>query len=59
MKNELSAGMRDLPGAPDRQSRASTGRHTGRDRNDSCTTMLPTTQQLPNPIGFGPFAAPS
>jgi hypothetical protein len=35
-----------------RHSRASTGRHTGRDRNDSCTTMPATTQQLPKPMGF-------
>ena len=40
-------------------SRASTGRHTGRDRNGSSTTIPATTQQLPNPLGFGPFAAPS
>ena len=37
-----------------RHNRASTGRHTGRDRNDSCTTMPATTQQLPNRWVSGP-----
>src|SRR5204862_4733522 len=42
-----------------RHSRASTGRHTGRDSNGRSTTIPATTQQLPNPIGLGPLAAPS
>ena len=53
------AGIRDLPRVPGRHSRASTGRHTGRDRNDSCTTMPTTTQQLPNPIGLKALRRPS
>jgi hypothetical protein len=41
-----------------RHSRASTGRHTGRDRNDSCTTMPATTQQLGEPDRFRAFRRP-
>src|SRR3954468_6556029 len=33
-------------------SRASTGRHTGRDDHGRAPTMPATTQQFPNPIGF-------
>jgi hypothetical protein len=38
------AGAGDLPGVPRLPQPASTGRHTGRDRNGSCTRMPATTQ---------------
>ncbi len=50
---------RELAGVAGRHSWASTGRHTGRVSNGNSTTIPATTQQVPNPIGLGPFAAPS
>jgi hypothetical protein len=42
-----------------RHSLAITGRHTGRARNGSSTTIPTTTKHVPRPTGFGPLAAPS
>ncbi|GGU32874.1 hypothetical protein GCM10010289_62580 [Streptomyces violascens] len=44
---------------PGRQSRAITGRHTGRDRKGRPTSRPRTTKQVPRPTGRGPRAAPS